>query len=377
MSESAQEKQHEATPKKLQDLRRKGVVLRSKDLTAGTVLVAAVLTIFLVAGKFFGSLETNFTDAFTQFNHQHDDKFYYIAFTKSVILNNFAMLLPLLGMCFLAAAFSPFLLGGWNFTWDAIRFKFEKMNPFNNIIKMLSPKRAAGEIIRSILKFLVLFLVLCIFIFYKKTFLQHLMDLNIRHAVFTAMFLLKQFVCIQLGALIVLIAGDVMHHRSEFMEQSMMTTQEIKEEYKESEGSGELKGKIRSRQIALSKQRLKLDVPRATVIITNPTHYAIALRYDEKVDSAPKIVAMGKDLMAQQIRFLGTSNGVPIYEAPVLARAIYHTSKVGYEIHPELYMAVAIVLSYVNQLKRYQMGAAQLPLMRSDLDIPAEYIFDE
>jgi flagellar biosynthetic protein FlhB len=156
-----------------------------------------------------------------------------------------------------------------------------------------------------------------------------------------------------------------------------MTTQEMKEESKDVDGNPEVKRKIRSKQYALARQRLSVSVPQATVVVTNPTHYAIALRYDETKDNAPKILAMGKDYIATQIRQLAVANAVPIYEAPPLARAIYHTGNIGSEVHPALYMSVAIVLSYVSQLQNYQRGAGQLPLPVSDLKIPDDFVYSE
>ena len=174
---------------------------------------------------------------------------------------------------------------------------------------------------------------------------------------------------------ILLIIFDVFYQYAQFQNQSKMSDQELKDEYKDAEGSAEVKRKIRSSQFAMYRQRLSVSVPRANVIVTNPTHYAIALRYEANKDKAPKVVAKGKGPVAQQIRSLAIANGVPIYEAAPLARAIYHTTKLNTEIHPELYMSVAIVLSYVHQLKNYQMGIGKQPEYVEDLEIPKEFIF--
>jgi len=187
--------------------------------------------------------------------------------------------------------------------------------------------------------------------------------------------IIKSFIILLCITLIALMAFDVFYQYVQFQNQSKMTGQELKDEYKDTEGSVDVKRKIRSAQFALLRQRLAVSVPQANVVITNPTHYAIALKYDAKKDRAPKVVAKGKGPLAQQIRFLAIANAIPIYEAPPLARAIYHTSKVNTEIHPELYMSVAIVLSYVHQLKNYQMGAGKQPDFVEDLEIPKEFIY--
>ncbi len=156
-----------------------------------------------------------------------------------------------------------------------------------------------------------------------------------------------------------------------------MTDQEVRDEGKESEGNPEVKRKIRSTQLQRLRQRLQQAVPKSTVVITNPTHYAVALAYDSQRDNAPRIMARGCDLIAHEIRMLAVANAIPIYEAPVLARAIYHSGKVGREIHPGLYMAVAIVLSYVHQLKSFQVGVGAAPVPVYEFDIPTELIFKE
>ena len=155
--------------------------------------------------------------------------------------------------------------------------------------------------------------------------------------------------------------------------QNKMTDQDLKDENKDSEGSPEVKRKQKQAQHDIAMQRLQQDIPNASVIITNPTHYAVAIKYQDNVDLAPKIVAKGVDYMALQIKKLGKQHGIPIYEAPELARAIYYTGKVNYYIPQELYMALALVLSYLFQLKAYQAGQGAKPEPISDLRIPEDY----
>jgi flagellar biosynthetic protein FlhB len=155
--------------------------------------------------------------------------------------------------------------------------------------------------------------------------------------------------------------------------QLKMTKQELKDESKETDGNPEQKGRIRQMQIELSQQRMMQDVPQADVVITNPTHYAVALRYDQSGDGAPMVVAKGADIMAQQIRMVADANEVPILEAPPLTRAVYYNTEIGEEIPAGLYIAIAQVLAFVFQLRRYNNRGGKKPHINTeDLPIPDE-----
>jgi flagellar biosynthetic protein FlhB len=166
---------------------------------------------------------------------------------------------------------------------------------------------------------------------------------------------------------------DAIYNLLSFRKKTKMTFKEVKDERKNTEGSPEVKQKVRSKQQTMARLNMQRDVPNSTVVITNPTHFAVALKYEESIDSAPKIMAKGMDNMAQEIRRLAIKSSVPIYQAPTLARAIYHSGKVGSYIDEDLYQAVAIVLSYIYQLKQYQQGNGSPPDYVQSLPIPEEY----
>lgn len=173
---------------------------------------------------------------------------------------------------------------------------------------------------------------------------------------------------------VAILAGiDAIFNHYNYQKKAMMTDKELKDESKETDGNPDVKRKQRQRQQAISLQGLQQDIPKASVVITNPSHFAVALRYQEGVDKAPKMIAKGVDYMALHIRTIAKKHAVPIYEAPELARAIYYSGEVGRYIHPDLYMAVAIVLSYIVQLQAYQAGSAQMPVPVEDLQIPAHF----
>jgi len=372
-----QERQHSATGKRLAELRKKGTVLRSRDLTGGMLFLVIVSLIIFMADQFKTQFSGNFLTAFSAIRDVLNDQEILPFVIKKILLNNMQILLPAFILALITVMISPFIFGGWNFTLDAIQFKLEKLDPTNNLKKMFSFKHTAIEIVRSMLKAFIILGILILFIYHKKEDICALMNSQIQFSMGESYAILKEFILYLSVGLVVIVAFDIVYHYYQFQSQSKMTGQEIKDEQKDTEGSSQVKRKIRSTQLAMLRQRIASAVPTANVIVTNPSHYAIALRYDEKKDHAPRVIAKGKDYLAQQIRQLAIANAIPIYEAPPLARAIYHTSKVGMEIHPELYMAVAIVLSYVHQLKNYQLGIGKAPSFVDHFTLPEEFVYDE
>lgn len=376
MSEDGLDKQHQASGKRIADLRRKGQTMRSKDLVSGLVFIISILMILVMASKFKKQIVINFSWSFKSIANVLDDNKFPSEFLSTIIMNNFSILIPLFVMSFTAAIISPFIFGGWNFTLHALGFNLDKINPFRNFGNIFS-KRIFIEMLRSSIKLTIISSVMIYFAYSKKIDIFHLTNLPLLTALNDGVLLIEEFIICLSISLILIVVLDVLYNKYEYQNKTKMSSQELKDEYKETEGSADVKRKIRSKQLELFKQRLTLVVPKATVIITNPTHYAIALRYDENNDKAPKVVAKGKGFVAQQIRNIAITSSVPIYQAPELARAIYHTTKINAGIHPGLYMSVAIVLSYIHQLKNYQLGIGRQPQYVSDLQIPNEFIYEE
>lgn len=376
MSDEDLDKQHQASGKRIAELRKQGQSLRSRDLTSGLIFIVTVIMLLIMSTEFVDRLGHNFVWSFDHIKDVIYDNDFPGDFVGKLATDNFFLLIPLFIACMIAALSSPFIFGGWNFSLGSIRFKPEKFDLVKNIINIFS-KRILTEIMKSMIKITVLMGILFYFCYAKKEDILNIVNMPLRTAIKDAASIIQEFIIVIAVSLIFIILFDVVYSFFEYQKRNKMSTQEIKDEHKESEGSAEVKKKLRSNQLALYKQRLGLTVPKAHVIITNPTHYAIALRYDENKDKAPKVVAKGKDFLAQQIKTIGIANSVPIYPAPELARAIYHTAKVNNEIHPGLYMAVAIVLSYIHQLRNYQHGHGQMPQRADDLSIPKELIFDK
>ena len=377
MSEdAAAEKKHAPSAKRLEELGKQGQTMRSRDLAGGLIFFTNIMILLFMVKEFYVQFAANFTQCFTAIQRVLIDQDFPGHLLSDLASKNFYTMMPLLVLAFLAAFLSPFLFGGWNFSLSAVGFKWEKLGPMK-FFKNNFSSRIFIEIARSLVKVLIIFGVLLFYVSGRKGAFYHLAYLPTNQGISIGLSLVKEFIEYLCFGVALVIVTDMIYHYYEFQNKNKMTLQELKDESKDTDGSPEMKRKIRQTQFALMKQRLNQTVPQATVIITNPTHYAVALRYDEGKDNAPKIVAKGKDYIAQQIRQIAIANAVPIYQAPPLARAIYHTGDIGTTIHPDLYMGVAIVLSYVNQLRHYQQGLGQLPSVVDDLQIPKELHYDE
>lgn len=377
MSDQTEDKQHAPSAKRLTELRKEGKVLRSKDLSTGAVFLVTIGMLFFMSHTLSSTLQEDYIWAFKSIRNVPSDPDFIFTFIKTAFIKNLKLLIPIFIVLIVVTILVPFIFGGWNFSLSAVRFKLHKLNPINNLNNLFSFKTMGFEIVKSMLKAFFLLGVLVMFVVDKKSQMNSLIGASFSQATNVSVGLLKEFVIILSVALAFLIALDIIYNYVKYNNQIKMSTQELRDETRQSEGSGETKQKLKSKRIALLKQRLHLVVPTANVIVTNPTHYAVALKYDNDKDHAPKVVAKGKDYIAQQIRLLAVANAVPIYEAPTLARALYHTADIGANIHPELYMAVAIVLSYVHQLKNYQHGIGQPPVYVNDLKIPEDFIYNE
>lgn len=374
--DSSSEKQHEASSRRLAQMRSKGQVMRSRDLTGGMIFIGTIIILISMSAHMKSVIKDNFIMAFTSIKDIPNNEDYLFQVLEKIIVNNFFMILPIFGLVVAIVLLSPFVFGGWNFTLKSLEFKLETLNPINNLGKMFS-KQIILNVVKSILKVTVVMSVLVFFSLNKKAEIIGLINLPLAVAIKRSCAIGVEFIIVISSSLTLIILYDVITNYFEYTKKGKMTTQELKDEHKDTEGNSDVKRKMKSVQIALLRQRLNILVPRATVVITNPTHYAVAIRYDDRKDRAPKVLAKGKGPIALQIRQLAVTHRVPIYQAPLLARAIFNTSKLNAEVSPGLYMAVAIVLSYVHQLKKYQHGQGQKPEYISDLKIPEELIFNE
>jgi flagellar biosynthetic protein FlhB len=265
------------------------------------------------------------------------------------LLGGLRLLLPVAAATIGAAVLGSIALGGWSFSTQALTPNFGRLNPIAGLGRIASVTGLV-ELLKALAKFAVVAIVAGMLLYKFGGDLLALGSLTLDAAIARSAWLVGVCLAGLAGSLVLVAAADVpfqfWHHRR----QLRMTKQEAKDELKETEGRPEVRSRIRSLQRELSNRRMMADVPKADVVAMNPTHYAVALRYDAKNMKAPRVVAKGADLIAFQIRRIAEAHNVPIFEHPQFARALYHTSEIGKEISPKLYVAVAQVLTYIYQL---------------------------
>jgi flagellar biosynthesis protein FlhB len=349
--DSDQEKTEQPTEKKQRESREKGEVPRSRDLSGAMVVLAGVAALmnsgesaFLHARQIFSlglgySREALFTDALP-------GRALHAAMHEALML--FA---PVAVATMLATLAAPLLLGGLNFSAQALQPKFERLDPIKGLGKIFA-MRGLVELGKALLKLLFIGAVLGLLLRHWQGELQATGRGSVMAGIAQSIGLLGR-AALWFGSMLALIGGiDALYQKFDHAKNLRMTKQEIKDEMKESEGNPEMKGRIRQVQQAQARRRMMEELPQADVVVVNPTHFAVALRYDDGRMGAPRVIAKGVDVLAQQIRLVAGSHRIPLVESPPLARALYATTELGREIPAALYVAVAQVLAYVYQLKQ-------------------------
>ena len=345
------EKSEEATAKKKDDARKDGNVAKSMDFSSGVMLVAAIAAMYLYVPYMLDNFE-DLVEEFFKFNNftvtqdsAVDIFLFLIEFTAKVTLPIFALLFVL------AIAINAYQVG-FMISTKAIEPKFEKLNFFANFMKTFFNKRKIVELIKSILKIFVLTAYAWYLVQEELTTIVRMTDADYRdqmvylgHLVFD--------VSIRVAVLVLVIGiADYAYQKWQHNEDLKMTKQEVKEEYKQMEGDPIVKNRIRQAQREAARQRMIEEVPKSDVVITNPTHYAVAIRYDMEIDRAPKVVAKGQRLMALKIKEIAKQSGVKIVEDPPLARTLYNSCEVDEEIPENLYKALAQILMTLDKFRR-------------------------
>lgn len=377
--ETGQEKTEEPTAKRLQDAREKGDIPRSKELSTTILLLAAAAAILLFGANIINDLSLMMSDSF-ELNREElfDTKYMLISFSKAVIDSVFALLI-FMGVMIVAAFVGPITLSGWNFSAKSIAPKGSRMNPLSGIKRMFSLKSLV-ELAKAIAKFVVVTGFAIYLLDSVKGQLFDLGKMDVMIAMSEAIELIGWAFLIISLSLILISAVDVPYVLYDSNKKLKMTLQEVKDEMKNTEGKPEVKGRIRQMQREISQRQMMKDVPTADVVITNPTHYSVALKYEDGNSSAPIMVAKGADFVALKIREVAKENDVPILSSPPLARALYFNTEIGEEIPAGLFKAVAQVLAYVFQLKRHKQDKeTQKPVTpkENEIEIPDELKRDE
>ncbi len=376
MAENADgsEKSEEPTEKKLRESREKGQVPRSRELTTLLVTLSAAVFLLLYGAQMIVDFEVIMVKGLSFDRDIAFDTQALFRLIGALFETALYLILPFLLLMTLIALVAPILLGGWSFSVKAISPKLSKLNPISGIKRMFSTK-ALLELFKAFAKFT---LILSMAVFFIYTTFGEILALGVeplRSALGHAGLLIVQaFIFVSLSLLIVA-AIDVPFQLWDHNRQLLMTKQEVKEEHKQQEGNPEVKGRIRQVQREMSQRRMMEKVPDADVIITNPTHFAIALKYDTDSMQEPIVLAIGADFMAAQIRTVATEKNITIIEAPPLARALYYNAEIDRPIPYELFKAVASILAYVYQLKEHgkaeQVDFSALPIpdnMKTDIE---------
>ena len=295
-----------------------------------------------------------------------------VIYLKQVMMDGVLLIAPFIAVLVVVAIVAPLALGGWVFSWEALTPKFEKLDPIKGIARMFA-LRGLIELIKALLKILLIFVVAVVL---SRHFLNELIGLGaepLEQSISHALDIISFSFLVLSASLILVVVIDVPYQLWDHSKKLKMTLQEIKDEMKESEGSPEIKARQRRAQMSMAQNRMMTEVPKADVIITNPSHYAVALKYDPNSNGAPKLVAKGVDLIAAHIRLLATGANVPFVASPPLARALYYSTEIDKEIPNGLYLAVAQVLAYVYQLKTARQNHWDEPLPPGNIKVPDEF----
>ena len=338
------------TQKRLDDAREKGPIPRARDLTAAAVMLIAGLALLGLGEGLGAKLAEMMRGGLTIDAGELRDGDAMLSALRRSALGALVAVAPVLGLTLLAALGAPLALGGWSFSTSGMTPDLKRMDPIAGFGRMFSV-RAWVELGKGLGKFAVVGTAGVMMLWIERDALLGLSSEPVGAGILHAFSLTGQALLALTAALVLIAAIDVPFQLWQYKRDLMMTREEVRKEMRESEGSPEMKGRIRQMQRERAQGRMMQEVPTADVVIVNPTHYAVALRYDEKRNRAPVVVAKGVDHMAAKIREVANANGVPLFEAPPLARALHKAVDLGEEIPAQLYVAVAQVLTYVFQLK--------------------------
>lgn len=369
--ESDLEKTEEASPRRLEKAREEGQVARSRELNTFFLLLAGVSVLWLTGSYMFTTL-TGVVRSSMWFDLRIlRDTRVMVTEAADSALQALIMLAPLFVVLVVVAVLSSVMLGGLVFSGKALEPKFERMNPIKGVTRMFSAQTLV-ELIKTLAKAAVVGTVAVLVITNYLQPMIALMHATPEDALTSGIGLVALCSALIVVGLVLIVLIDAPWQIFSHMKKLRMSKQDVKQEHKESEGDPHVKGRIRQQQRAMARRRMMAEVPNADVVITNPTHYAVALAYQQGGGGAPKVIAKGSGLIAAKIREIGQEHNVPLLSAPPLARALYHHVELGQEIPHQLYSAVAEVLAWVFQLRSWNNGWGQEPQQPMNLNVPSE-----
>ena len=357
--ESDLEKTEPASSRRLEQAREEGNVPQSRELMAFMVLAAGAGTFWILGGWLSQRLSSLLRHGLTFSREAAFDTSLMTVSARALTEEAFVTAGPVFLLAIVAAIVTPFMIGGGVISPKAFQLDLNRMDPIKGLARMFSWQSIA-ELVKAVLKALLIGGVLYWLVRHEQDRLFALLSQPIETALISfAELLLYSFIALVVG-LAFIAAIDVPFQLWQYHDRLKMTYEELKRETRESEGDPHLKARIRSQQRELARGRMMAEVPKADVVVTNPTHFAVALKYESGTMGAPTVVAKGMNLIAQRIRDLAGENQVPVLEAPPLARALYRHTDIGDQIPAPLYAAVAEVMAYVYQLNQFALSAGGL-----------------
>ena len=367
--ESGQERTERATPRRQQQAREKGQVARSRELNTVALVLAGSGGLLVLGGGVFEALGGVMRASFQFDRLQLADPLRIPGALVAAAQAALTALAPFLALLVGAALLSSIVLGGINFSAEAVGPQWSRISPLKGMQRLFSAQ-SLMELVKALAKFMVVGTIAVWWLWKSLGDFMMLGELPIESGLAQAGQLIGwSFLMVSLGTILIA-AVDVPFQLWNHAQQLRMTKQEVRDEIKETEGKPEVKQQLRRMQQEMARRRMMQEVPKADVIVTNPQHFAVALRYEAGRMRAPKVVAKGADLIAARIREIAQEHRVPLFQAPPLARALFHSTELNQEIPEGLYLAVAQVLAYVFQLREARPGAAPTP--PGDLPIPPE-----
>jgi len=365
------ERTEPASSRRIEQAREKGQIARSRELATFTVLLAAGGGLMLMGPQLMDNLAGLMRNGLTLDRAAAFDPLLLLPRLHQLALSALYAFFPFLLLMVVAAIMAPLVMGGWLFSFEALQPDFSRLDPLKGFGRLFS-STSLVELVKALAKSaLIGGVALWVFWHHKEAMFALAGESLNQSAAHLGSLLGTTFLYI-VASLLLIVAIDVPFQLWEHARKLKMTKEEVRQENKEMEGSPEVKAHIRRMQRELARGRMMAEVPKADVIVTNPTHYAVALRYQDKAHTAPVVVAKGSALLAARIRELGEEHHVPILEAPPLARALFRHAELGEEIPSALYTAVAEVLAYVYQLRNYEAGVGEQPQPPQHLPVPPD-----
>ncbi len=374
-NQDGQEKSQEPTAKRLADARKKGQVPRSRELNTMAITLLGLASLIAMGPQFANDFHTLFAEQFVLKRQDMFDPNAMMAHLVTAIGDALLMLTPFFVVMIVVAVLSSVALGGFNVSFEPMQPKLSKLDPIKGLKRVFSAK-GLMELVKSLAKFILVGAATVAVLYSLTDDLLGLSELSPTQAIGKGMTMVAWSAVLVAATLILMAVVDVPFQLWQHKRELKMTQQEVRDELKETEGKPEVKGRMRQMQREMAQRRMMQEVPNADVVVTNPTHYAVALRYDPDKMNAPVVVALGKDLIAANIREVAGQHDVPLVEAPALARALYFNTELNQVIPAALFLAVAQLLAYVFQLRAWEEQGGDIPTPPQEYPVPEDYRHD-